>query len=174
MLAGDAGERIADHPPEIGLQLGVAARDLGEEGEPGRAVAARRGGGDLGHAEGAVVRGEHAAAQIHDAGRGVQQPGIAVPHLGGGGVAAIGARQALDGGDRRGLRELRADLGVVRAVGGGAADVAGQVEGAQGALALPAASGPGEPGAPDRDVAPVLAMARAELGRQRILGEADR
>jgi hypothetical protein len=53
----DAGQRVADHPLQVGLKFLVAARDLGRgTAIHCRAVATGRGRGDLGHPVGAVVR----------------------------------------------------------------------------------------------------------------------
>ena len=113
MLLVDSGQAVAGHALQVGLQIGVATGDLGEELPPGRAIAARGRRGDLGHAVGAVVRALPAGPEIdHPPGR-VEQPGIGIPLVGGGRVPAIGARQSFHAADGAGGGELGGDLRVV-------------------------------------------------------------
>ena len=91
--------------------------------------------------------------------------GSRVPLLGYGGVCPIGAGHVLDSGAGAGAQDACAELGIVESVAGVAADRAGEVEHHEGRLALPTAAVPMHPGAPERDVAQMIAVAARELRR---------
>ncbi len=92
MLLRRPGQRVTDHPLQVGLKFLVATRDLVDELPPGRAVAAGRGCGDLGHPVGALVRAHPACLEIDHAARRVEQPRICIPFVGGGRVPAVSTR----------------------------------------------------------------------------------
>ena len=99
----------------------------------------------------------------------IERPGVAVPHIGGHGMGAVGPRKALDGRYRRCGGKAAAQLGARHARGSGAADHARQVIGAERFLAHPDGTRPGEPLAPARDIAPGGGVLAGERKCQRIL-----
>ncbi len=169
-----AGECIADHPLQIGLQFVVLVCYLGEEPLPDRAAIARRGRGDLGDPVGTFVRAPSACPEINHAAGRIEQPRVRVPFGGGGGMPAISARQPFDTADRAGTGEFGGDFCVVGLDRRMAADAADQVGCCQRILGAPALSVPHQPPAPGGDVAPIAVVAAGKGQRQRILGARHR
>ena len=167
------GQRVTDHPLQVGLQPLVATRDLFNELPPGRAVAAGRGCGDLGHPVCALVRAHPACLKIDHAARRVEQPRICIPFVGGGRVPAVCTRQTFHTADRSCAGQFGGDLGVVGAHSRLAADAADQVRGCQRVLGAPALTVPHQPLAPASHVSPVAVVAAGEGQRQRVLRTPD-
>ena len=142
MVADGTGQAVAKHAPGEGDEFAVALEHAVEEGEPHRAIAARRDGGDLGDQVLAGMRAQLAGAEVNRAARRVQEPGLSVPILCAGRVAAIGAGQPLDGshgfGTRYGGGELRRSVPRDDLGGGRAGEAASEVEGFQRLVSAPA------------------------------------
>ena len=66
MLAGDAGEGVAEYALKVGYERGVAACNPIEEGEEARTVAARSDRRDLGHIVVGPVRAGASGAKVDD------------------------------------------------------------------------------------------------------------
>ena len=172
VLDSNAGERVADHPGEVSLELGIVTGDRREELPPARAVAVRRRCRDLGHPMDTIVGKERSGPEIDHAAGGVECPEILIPLVTDGGMAAISPGEPLHRGDRARARDLGRDLGVAAACCGLAADQTREVESLERGLMLPVSASPPKPLPPGGNVAPVLGVAAGEPQRQRVLSQA--
>ena len=173
MLTGDPGQAVADHTLEVVHQFSVAAGHVRQERTPSGTLASGDGSADLGHAVGAFVGTHTTGAQIDHAARRVQEPDVRVPLIGGTGVTAVSARQALDPAHGAGCSELDCCFRAGRFERCVAADVAYQVDRPQRILGAPALAVPHQPLAPGGNKAPVVPVAAGEAERQRIFAAPD-
>lgn len=173
LLAGVAGERIADRALQIAGQAAVAGHDPVEEGLPGRALGLRVvvDVDQAGEQIRVAVRAQRAAAQVEGAVAAVEQPVESVEALGAGGDAGLAHGQ----GDHRfeatatlaGAgpgQDLRHGLVVGGGLGLGGDGQGGGLGAAHhraGAVEIPAPAVPDHP-APLLDVAQLVAV----LGHQ--------
>ena len=174
VLSRRAGECVTDHSLQVALQLLVTTRDLVEELTPGRTLAPGRGRGDFRHPVSTVMWTLPAGLEIDHAARGVEQPRVGIPLLGGGGMPAIRPCQPFHAADRARAGELGGHLGILGTHGGMPANAADQIGGGQRVLGAPAIAVPHQPAAPGRHVAPVAVVASGKGQRQRILRAPDR
>ena len=100
MLSRRAGECVTDHSLQVALLLFVATRDLVEELTPDWAVTPGRGRGDFRHPVSTVMWTLPAGLEIDHTARGVEQPGVGIPLVGGGGMTPIGACEPLQASHR--------------------------------------------------------------------------
>ncbi len=174
VFAGDACQAVADHHLQVGDQLAVPACDVGEERAPDRTARVRRalrcGGGHLGHPVIATVRPHRARAQIDHSAWCVERPDVGVPLFGGRGMFGVRARDLLDRGNRGRTGELARESGGVGLERGHPADAARKMPDVQHLVGIPARARPDQPFAPQRAVAPVLAIAAGEGRSQSVLG----
>ena len=96
MLAGEAGEAVAEQALKVGNKLVVAAGDAIEESEEARAIAARADGRDLRYVVFGPMWTSLASSKINHAVGRVEQPRVGVPLVDGGGEPPVRSRQALD------------------------------------------------------------------------------
>ena len=177
MFGGHAGQSIAGHAGEVALKLRVSGGDFVEEGQPELGLMRRAfpsSERDLGRVVLAAVAPRLARAQVHDAARGVEKPGVGVPLLDGRGVCAVGLREPFYGGDDACGGNLGRDLLVETFGGGATADEAGKIEGLEGGFLEPQFPSPGKPMAPGRDVFPVSAMLVCEIQGQGVFRKTGR
>ena len=168
VLACRSSQGIPCHPGKIGLQRLITARDLMDELPPGGAIT--RGGGrrDLGQSVQTVVGAQHAILEIHHAAWRVEQPGVGIPLVGGGGMTPIGACEPLQASHRATAGEFGCHPVRIGLECSLPTDLAHQVVRGQGLLGLPALAGPEHPLAPQSDIAPVLGVPTREGQRQRV------
>ncbi len=171
MLSGDAGQAVAGHAAEIGLQLGVIVGGGCEELVPGRAVFDRRRGRDLGHAKRPIMIHDLPGAQVDDASGGIQQPRIAIPTIARRRMLPVGTSKPFDRGNGGSAGDFGLQRQLVTLLGGFAANEAGKIESPKRRLPFPPSARSRQPLTPRRDIGPVAAVAAGELKGQRVLGD---